>query len=283
MFNSELFRITNQPCLVNVTAGPGAINTINGVFGAFVDSLPMFVVSGQSKRETLVVNSQVEGLRQLGDQEVNIIQMIEGVCKSSILLQDPLRIHQVINNLFSISISGRPGPVWLDIPIDVQASPLPDDYDKLITENLDSKSFDPNPLQQPSDSDLDELALHLLSDDKPVLYVGNGVRIANAYSEFLDFLEQWPLACVTGWNSNDLLWDSHPCYTGRPGTVGNRSGNFAVQFSNCLLTVGCRLNIRQVSYNWHNFAPKAWKCQVDVDASELKKPTLSNDLSYITT
>ena len=136
-------RITNQPCLVNVTAGPGAINTINGVFGAFVDSLPMFVVSGQSKRETLVVNSQVEGLRQLGDQEVNIIQMIEGVCKSSILLQDPLRIHQVINNLFSISISGRPGPVWLDIPIDVQASPLPDDYDKLITENLDSKSFDP--------------------------------------------------------------------------------------------------------------------------------------------
>ena len=95
---------------------------------------------------------------------------------------------------------------------------------------------------------------------------------------FLDFLNKWPIACVTGWNSNDLLWDNHECYSGRPGTIGNRTGNFAVQLSSCLLVVGCRLNIRQISYNWKSFANAAWTCQVDIDSDELNKPTLNTDL-----
>lgn len=267
-------RITNQPCLVNVTAGPGSINAINGVFGAYVDSLPMIILSGQSKRETLVINSGVEGLRQLGDQEVNIVSMVSSICKSSYLLQDPLEIADVLDNLYLRSITGRPGPIWIDIPIDVQAYELPDSY--LPTQELTFVENNKTPIA--SESDLDEIASHLINDNRPVLFVGSGIRTADAYQEFLEFLDKWPLACVTGWNSNDLLWDEHPSYSGRPGSVGNRTGNFAVQFSSCLLVVGCRLNIRQISYNWDNFAQNSWLCHVDIDSAELSKPTLNSDL-----
>jgi acetolactate synthase-1/2/3 large subunit len=270
-------RLTNRPCLVNVTAGPGGINALNGVFGSFVDSIPMIVVSGQAKRETLVVNANVKGLRQLGDQEVDIVNMASHVCKAAVLLQNPLDIRPVLNNLFVQATSARPGPVWLDIPIDVQGSVLPASFKAYINEPLNTRELAQHSFPKIGDS-IDVLALHLLTDNRPVLYVGSGIRLSNSYNEFLAFLDQWPIACVTGWNSNDLLWDNHPCYVGRPGTVGNRTGNFAVQFSDCLLTVGCRLNIRQVSYNWRSFASRAWKCHVDIDRAELDKPTLSTNL-----
>ena len=270
-------RLTNKPCLVNVTAGPGGINALNGVFGAYVDSIPMIVVSGQVKCSTLALNANVKGLRQLGDQEVDIVGIASHICKSALLLQNPLDVHDVLNSLFQQAISGRPGPAWLDIPIDVQGSLLPVSFDALLTEPLET--LDPTyATYSEINDDIEQLALHLLTDNRPVLYVGSGIRLSNSYNEFLAFLDQWPIACVTGWNSNDLLWDEHPCYAGRPGTVGNRSGNFAVQFSECLLTVGCRLNIRQISYNWSSFATRAWKCHVDIDRAELEKPTLSTDL-----
>ena len=271
-------RLTNKPCLVNVTAGPGAINALNGVFGAFVDSLPMVVVSGQSKRQTLTVNSGLNHLRQLGDQEAHVQALASPVCKSVHLLQNPLDVNDIINQLFLVCTSGRPGPVWLDVPIDVQAYHLPGHYEQYIQQPLLEVTSNPDTPETLIKVYIDELAYHLLTDDRPVLYVGNGIRLSGSYSQFLDFLEQWPIACVTGWNSNDLLWDSHPCYCGRPGTVGNRTGNFAVQFSKSLLVVGCRLNIRQISYNWDSFSPDSWKCHVDIDPAELYKPTLSTDL-----
>jgi len=273
-------RITNKPCLVNVTAGPGVINALNGVFGAYVDSLPMFVVSGQSKRATLVTNSGIDDLRQLGDQEVDVQSLASSVCKSVHLLQNPLEVRELVDTLFNLSITGRPGPVWIDLPIDVQSFDLPPEYDSYVSEHSLCSSL--VNISDDFDLQLDELALHLLTNDRPVLYVGNGIRISDSYNEFLDFLQQWPIACVTGWNSNDLLWDSHPCYCGRPGTVGNRSGNFAVHYSTSLLVVGCRLNIRQVSYNWSDFSPYSWKCHVDIDRAELDKPTLSTDLKINT-
>ena len=111
-----------------------------------------------------------------------------------------------------------------------------------------------------------------------MLYVGNGIRLSNSYKEFIDFLEKFPMATVTGWNSNDLIWDNHPCYCGRPGSVGNRAGNFAVQYSDCVIIIGSRLNIRQVSFNWNSFAKNAWTCHIDIDKDELEKPTLNTDL-----
>lgn len=270
-------RITRTPAIVNVTAGPGSINALNGVFGAYVDSIPMIVISGQAKRETLTTTYNIPGLRQLGDQEVNIVGMVAGVCKKAHLLCDPLRIAEELDESFTIATSGRPGPVWLDVPIDVQGSLLPNDFESLITSDLAGRIQNYHaPLA--SDKDIREIATHILCDKRPVLYVGSGVRISRSEDSLLRFLEKWPIATVTGWNSNDLLYDDHPCYCGRPGTVGNRAGNFAVQFSQCLLTIGCRLNIRQVSYNWTSFAKQAWKCHVDIDRAELDKPTLETDL-----
>jgi len=271
-------RITGHPCVVNVTAGPGAINAINGVFGAFVDSIPMIVVSGQAKRETLLANADTKGLRQLGDQEVDIIRMVSGICKTGVLIQTPDMIDIIIDEAFRQAMSGRPGPVWLDVPIDVQATPLPADLESKLHKPLNLDQYLSCSDPQVTDQEMLELATHLLSDQRPVLYVGSGIRQGGAYQEFLEFLESWPLATVTGWNNNDLLWDEHPCYVGRPGSVGNRAGNFAVQYAGAVLTVGCRLNIRQVSFNWKSFAKNAWTCHLDIDRAELDKPTLATDL-----
>jgi acetolactate synthase-1/2/3 large subunit len=277
-------RVLGIPAIVNVTAGPGGINAINGVFGAYVDSIPMIVVSGQAKRETMMATYSIPGLRQLGDQEVDIIDMVSGVCKSAVTLNDPLAAAQIVDACFQLSATGRPGPVWIDVPIDVQAFPLPSAY----SDKVDFPGWHCEPYQScidpmASDQELAELAMALLTKKRPILYVGSGVRISGSYQEFLDFLSAWPLATVTGWNSNDLLWDDHPCYCGRPGTVGNRAGNFAVQFSECVVIIGCRLNIRQVSFNWTSFARNAWKCHLDIDRAELDKPTLSTDLKILAT
>lgn len=272
-------RITNCPAIVSVTAGPGSINAINGVFGAYVDSIPMIIVSGQAKRETLKQNVDIPGLRQLGDQEVDIVHMVSDICKRSVLIQDPLSIADEIDLAFIEATTGRPGPVWLDVPIDVQATLLPTEFQAFVNRDLNrpkETSIDKEPIA--SDSQILTIAERILDSRRPVLYVGNGIRLSNAYDEFLEFLQQWPMATVTGWNSNDLLWDDHPCYCGRPGSVGNRTGNFAVQYSDCVLTVGCRLNIRQVSFNWKSFARNAWRCHVDIDKAELDKPTLETHL-----
>ena len=272
-------RIKSFPAIVNVTAGPGGINAINGVFGAYVDSIPMIVISGQAKRETLVKNSGRPHLRQLGDQEVDIIHMVQKVTKESIILEDPSLVPQVIDFAFSRAISGRKGPVWIDIPIDVQSTLLDQKYKNLLEKPIEVIS-DKNGFSEPfvSDNEINVLAKKILQSHRPTLYVGNGIRLSDAYDEFLRFIDKWPISTVTGWNSNDLLWDDHYCYSGRPGSVGNRAGNFAVQFSDCLITVGCRLNIRQVSFNWKSFAKNAWRCHVDIDQDELEKPTLNTNL-----
>ena len=245
-------RVSGIPALVNVTAGPGAINAINGVFGAYVDSQPMIIVSGQVKRETLVSNTSIDNLRQLGDQEVDIIAMVKKITKFAAQIDDPEKTQEIVAKAIQVAISGRPGPVWIDVPIDVQSATMT---------QTDAKLFDSD--KKPADSrarpeELQEIAVKLLQSKRPILYVGNGIRLSGAYQEFLEFINEWKIPTVTGWNSNDLLWDDHPCYVGRPGTVGNRSGNFAVQYSDCLIVLGCRLNIRQVSYNWSCFADRAW-------------------------
>ena len=266
-------RINGIPAIVNVTAGPGAINAINGVFGAFVDSIPSIVVSGQAKRETLVSTYDDPNLRQLGDQEVDIVRMVEGVCKSAQVVRNPYEIDEIVNNAFITATSGRPGPVWIDIPIDVQATPLPDAYNSKIDIPIDScTNINAHKIPFASSDDIYLLAKRILGSKRPVIYAGNGIRLSKSYEQFLDFLDRWNIPTVTAWNSNDLLWDDHPCYVGRPGTVGNRAGNFAVQFSDCVIILGSRLNIRLVSFNWNSFAKSAWKCHVDIDKSELNKP-----------
>lgn len=273
-------RLTGKPAIVNVTAGPGGINALNGVFGAYVDSIPMIVVSGQAKKETMLRTYNINGLRQLGDQEVEISNLVSTICKRVVVLTDPLKVKETIDELFEITMEGRQGPVWLDVPIDVQAFPLPVEY--ILNTNIDIFDQKINEIRKrnkkATSKQLDDLVEKIWNSKRPVLYVGSGIRSADCYSEFLDFVEAWKIPTVTGWNSNDLLWDHHEVYAGRPGSVGNRAGNFAVQYADCVVVLGCRLNIRQISYNWKSFAKNATVVHIDIDEAELNKPTLETHL-----
>ena len=271
-------RVCNKPAIVNVTSGPGAINAINGVFGAYVDSLPMIVVSGQAKTSTLSINSGIKNLRQLGDQEVNIVDMVKGITKYALLIENEESIIEEVDKCFEISISGRPGPVWIDIPIDIQSKIINFDITEKSKKKINSFHYSKENKLRAERNQLNKLATRIINCKRPTLLVGSGIRSSNSYSSFINFLKKWPIATTTAWNSNDLLWDNHSCYTGRPGTVGNRAGNFCIQYSDLVCIVGARLNIRQISFNWNSFAKNAWKCHVDIDLAELNKPTLNTDL-----
>jgi acetolactate synthase-1/2/3 large subunit len=284
------FRCSGRLAVLNVTTGPGGINALNGVYGAYVDSMAMLVISGQVKRETYVGTYGLP-LRQLGDQEVDIIAVSRSLVKYGSVLTDPLKVRAVMDKAIFLALSGRPGPVWIDVPIDVQSALVTPDSLEPWDGNIEKLTSDPGVTDNtqaeleaslhPDELDrvVDEIIDRLLSAERPVIFLGNGVRLAGISGDVIDLFEDYGVAVVTGWNAHDLLPNGHPCYAGRPGTVGDRAGNFSVQNADFLLVLGCRLNIRQVSYNFKSFASRAWKAMVDVDPVELRKPTLILDLA----
>ena len=280
------FRLSNKSALVNVTTGPGGVNALNGVFGAYTDSLNVIVLSGQVKKETLM-KTYPDSLRQLGDQEVDIKSMVHKITKYSTVLESKEDARIVADKAIYFLTTGKPGPVWIDIPIDIQGSLINPsvlkafDVKKYIFSD-DSDTPVNTKLEFTNNNDLkakDFLGiLKLLQKSKnPVLFAGSGVRISNKYSEFIKLTKILSIPVVTGWNAHDLISNSNPFYGGRPGTVGDRPGNFTVQNADLIIILGCRLNIRQVSYNWGSFAKNAYKVMVDIDVSELNKPTLKID------
>lgn len=272
MAAESYFRITNRMAAVNVTSGPGATNAITGVYGAHVDSMAMIVVSGQVKRETLVRSTGLP-LRQLGDQEVDIVSMVKGITKYAVQIWEPESIRYHVERALHLATSGRPGPVWLDVPIDMQATRIDPTqlagYDPLE----DAFQFETQDLDAAADHVLERLA----AAERPVIYPGTGVRLSGQYETFIQLVQTLGVPVVPAWNSNDLLPYEHQEFAGRPGSLGDRAGNFAAQNADFLLILGCRLNIRLVSYNWQSFGRAAYKAMVDVDAAELKKPTLAID------
>ncbi len=275
-------RLSGRPALVNVTTGPGGVNALNGVYGAYVDSIPMVVVSGQVKRETCAFRYDVP-LRQLGDQEVNIVEMVKPVTKYAIVLDDPANVRKVTEKALALALRGRPGPVWIDVPIDVQAAPV--EWDELAPYNPaedDDLGEAPNTKAELGaltgaalDAEVRALLEELCTAERPVILAGSGIRLSGTHAAFLAFIERLGIPVVTGWNAHDVLPNAHSSYVGRPGSVGDRGGNFAVQTADYVLVLGCRCNIRQVSYNWQSFARNARVAMVDIDRAELAKPTLS--------
>ncbi len=271
------YRLTNRLAVVNVTSGPGGTNAITGVYGAFVDSIGMLVISGQVKIETTVRATGLK-LRQMGDQELDIEELVRPVTKYAVMVTDPKSIRYHLEKAIYLATHGRPGPVWLDIPLDVQAAKIdPDDLDP---------GFDPAELDEPwAATDLAASADAILSliaaAERPVILAGGGVRLSGAHDQFLQLIERLGVPVVTGWNAHDVLWNDHPLYCGRPGTVGDRGGNMVTQSADLLLILGSRLNIRQVSYNWKSFAREAYKIWVDVDPVELAKPTVTPDMPVV--
>jgi len=268
------FRLTNRLAAVNVTTGPGGTNAITGVYGAWVDSLGMVVISGQVKWETLVRSTGLP-LRQLGDQEVDITRLVEPITKYAVMVTDPATVRFHLEKAIHLARSGRPGPVWLDVPMNVQSANIePDTLDGFNPATSDESAGGAS-----LDSDCERLLSRLQAAERPVIYAGAGVRLAGVADEFLALAERLQVPIVTGFNAHDLIPSDHPLFAGRPGTIGDRAGNFAVQNSDVLLVLGCRLNIRQVSYAWQHFARSAYKIVVDIDAAELRKPTIAPDLA----
>jgi acetolactate synthase-1/2/3 large subunit len=274
MAADSYFRLTNRLAAVNVTSGPGATNAITGVFGAHVDSLGMIVISGQVKRETTVRSTGLP-LRQLGDQEADIVRMVQGITKYAVMVWEPETIRYHLEKALYLAKHGRPGPCWVDIPIDVQATPI--EPATLVRFDPVAEGFEAPGPRDGSDS-IPAILEKLRTAKRPVIYAGSGVWLSGRHDAFLQVIEKLGVPTVTAFNSNDLLWDEHPCYAGRPGTLGNRAGNFAVQNADFLLVLGCRLSIRLVSYDWKNFARDAFKAIVDIDPLELQEPTVRPDL-----
>lgn len=267
-------RVANRPAVVNVTTGPGGINALNGVFGAYVDSIPMIVVSGQVKREMMTTSYQVAGLRQLGDQEANIIALARPICKYAHCITDPASARYHVERAFHLAVCGRPGPVWLDVPIDVQAASIQPD----ALPGYDPQEDHPGYELAALPLICERLIERLEHSERPVLLLGKGVRLAGALETFRRVAERLQIPVALAWTCIDGLPTDHPLYCGRPGDLGDRPGNFTVQNSDLLIAIGCRLGIRQVSYNHESFARHAFKVMIDADRAELHKPFPRIDL-----
>lgn len=282
-------RFSGQIACVCVTSGPGGTNAITGVLGGWQDSVPMFIVSGQVKRITTTEYMDVP-LRQLGDQEFQITECVSNITKYAVMLTRAEDVLYHLEKAWFMANHGRKGPVWLDIPLDIQAAEVETDilrhFDEREERNADfwegtAQAKKPK-LQQVLSADSpewkDEYAEQVMQALKkakrPVILAGTGIRLADAHKELLEFLDVLKIPVVTAWNAHDLLWEEHPYDCGRPGTVGTRGGNFVIQSADLVIILACRMNIRMISYQWEHFAKDAVKIWVEIDKNELCKPTI---------
>ncbi len=263
-------RLTGRVAPVYVTSGPGGTNAITGVLGAWQDSIPVFVVSGQVKFETTTASTDVP-LRQLGDQEYQITECVSNMTKYAVMVTDAGTIRYHLEKAWHLCQSGRPGPVWLDIPLDVQAA-------MVDPEELQGYTPDEDSMVMYDTSQTARIIDKINESARPVILAGTGINAADARDEFIKCAEALGIPVVTAWNAHDLIPTDHPLFCGKPGTVGLRGGNFIVQSADLLLVLGCRMNIRMISYNKHEFAKDAYKIVVDIDEAELRKPTVNVDM-----
>lgn len=264
------FRVNNQLAAVCVTSGPGAINALNGVAGAYMDSIPMLVFSGQAATSFTVRYHKLP-LRTLGGQEFDIVSALDKMVKYSEMIMDPYQIRYCLEKALYLATSGRPGPCWIDVPLDVQGA-------YVETEELQGYVPQCCGKQRIKEEDIQRILTEYKKAERPVIYAGNGVRIAGAQKELLDLAKKMGVPVVTCWDSIDLISTNNPLYAGRGGIMGDRSGNFAVQNSDFLLCIGTRLNLYQIGYQVDSWAREAFIVDVDIDPDELKKPTLKLDL-----
>lgn len=265
-------RVTGGPAVVSVTTGPGGTNALTGVIGEWLDSQPVLYLSGQVKFPTTVASVPELPLRQLGDQEINIVDIVRPVTKYAKMVTDPLDIRRELEKALRIACSGRPGPVWLDIPINVQSAEI--DPAALHGEENVPESKPEIPAET-----IERVVETLLSASSPVLVTGQGIRLSGNLAGFEKLVERLKIPVLGSFNSFDLLPTGSPYSIGRIGTIGTRAGNIALQNADWVLCLGTRNNIRQVSYNHENFAKRAKELiVVDIDAAELAKPTVKPTL-----
>jgi len=247
-----------------VTTGPGGTNAITGVAGAWLDSTPCLVISGQAKRADLMGNL---GVRHLGVQELDIVSIAKPITKYAVMITDPATIRYHLDMAIHLATSGRPGPVWIDIPLDVQAAEIDPDQLQGCDANALQPASDPGLLEQ----QVAQTIAFLNEAERPILLVGNGTRLAGAQDELARLIERLGIPVLTTWLAIDLLPEDHPLFVGRPGAVAPRGANFALQNSDWLLTLGARLDLVLTGYSHDKLARAAKKIMVDIDPAEIGK------------
>ena len=266
-------RLENRIAAVCVTTGPGGTNALTGVVGGWLDSIPMFIISGQVRYDTTARYALAytgTPLRAMGDQEYDIVKSVEPMTKYAVMIEDPTRIRYCLEKAWHLATTGRPGPVWIDIPVNYKGGYIETD----ALEGYDPAEDDAL-LPPPVGDDVIAAVLEKIRHAKrPVFHAGYGIRLSGGYKAFREALEKLNIPIVTYWNAVDLIEDEHPLYCGRAGNMGDRPGNWAIQNADLILAVGTRISIRQVGYNWKTWARAAEVIMVDVDQAEMKKPTL---------
>ena len=266
-------RLENKIAAVCVTTGPGGTNAITGVLGGWLDSIPMFVISGQVRYDTTAryaLQFTETPLRAMGDQEYDIVRSVTPMTKYATMIEDPREIRYALEKGWHLATTGRPGPVWIDIPVNFQGGFIETDELRGYDPAEDDAALPP----AVSDEVIATVLEKIKNAKRPVFHAGYGIRLSGGYKAFRAVLEKLNIPVVTYWNAVDLIEDEHPLYCGRAGNMGDRPGNWAIQNADLILAVGTRISIRQVGYNWKTWARAAEVIMVDVDKAELKKPTL---------
>ena len=266
-------RLENRIAAVCVTTGPGGTNALTGVVGGWLDSIPMFIISGQVRYDTTARFALKETgavVRAMGDQEYDIVKSVASMTKYAVMIEDPKQIRYALEKAWHLATTGRPGPVWIDVPVNYQGMTIE-------TEGLEGYDPTEDDAQLPpavSEEIIKTVLEKIKNAKRPVFHAGYGIRLSDGYAAFRSVLEKLNIPVVTYWNAVDLIEDEHPLYCGRAGNMGDRPGNFAIQNADLILAVGTRVSIRQVGYNWKTWAREAEVIMVDIDQGELKKPTL---------
>ena len=266
-------RIHNKMAALCVTTGPGGTNAMTGVVGGYLDSIPMLVISGQVRYDTTARSTGLN-IRAMGDQEFDITKSAAAMTKYCEMVEDPKRIRYVMEKAFYIATTGRPGPGWVDIPVNFQGFYV--ETDELV--GFDPAEYESQMAPHITEEQVDAIIAKIKESKRPVLYAGNGIRISGGFEDFKKLVELLHIPVATGWDSIDEIYDEHPLYVGRGGIMGDRAGNFAVQNADLVFAIGNRLSIRQVGYNWKTWAREAYVIMNDVDQDEMKKPTLHVDM-----
>lgn len=270
-------RLDNKIAAVCVTTGPGGTNALTGVLGGWLDSIPMFIISGQVRYDTTAryaMQFTGERLRAVGDQEYDIVRSVEPMTKYSTMIEDPMDIRYSLEKAWHLANTGRPGPVWIDIPVNYQGM-------YIETEDLNGYNPDEDDAKLPpkvSKEVVKTVIEKIKNAKRPVFHTGYGIRLSGGYDVFRQVAEKLNIPIVTYWNAVDLIEDDNPLYVGRAGNMGDRPGNWAIQNADLIVAIGTRISIRQVGYNWKTWAREAEVIMIDVDAGEMKKPTIHVDM-----
>ena len=266
-------RVANKPAIAMVTAGPGAVNALNGVVGAWVDSSPMIVISGQSNL-SIVQYAEKTDIRQFGVQGISIRKMVTPITKYFVTVDDPARIGEYVAEAWKQVTTGRPGPVWLEVPVDMQRSEVPqtviDAYGPPAEVEVKISEVSPELLEK-----ISQVYERIAKAQRPLFIFGQGVRLSGGILAFEAVIKKIKIPLLTSRLGLDIITSDHPLYAGRPGTYGERSANFAVQNADLIIAIGSRLTVSLTGYNVKDFGRNAEKIIVDIDQKELEKPDLN--------